>query len=101
VVAVLCTCHVVSRAEKKATKVLFHTLTTRLANFTFINNTIKGVNQGVAGEAADVFIGNSVPVRARASHFFACCFPVASRAFTHSSSQHTTISRCFAYEYEE
>ena len=58
-----------------------------LANFTFINNTIKGVNQGVAGEAADVFIGNSVPVRARASRFFACCFPVASRAFTHSSSQ--------------
>ena len=58
-----------------------------LANFTFINNTIKGVNQGVAGEAADVFIGNSVPVRARASRFSACCFPVASRAFTHSSSQ--------------
>ena len=58
-----------------------------LANFTFINNTIKGVNQGVAGEEADVFIGNSVPVRARASRFSACCFPVASRAFTHSSSQ--------------
>jgi hypothetical protein len=34
-----------------------------LTNFSFVNNTIKGVNEGVAGEAADVYIGNSVPVR--------------------------------------
>ena len=36
-----------------------------LSNWTFRNNVIKGVNQGVAGEAADIFIGNSVPVRPR------------------------------------
>jgi hypothetical protein len=33
-----------------------------LANWTFVNNVITGVNQGVAREAADIFIGNSVPV---------------------------------------
>jgi hypothetical protein len=33
-----------------------------LSNWTFQNNVIKGVNQGVAREAADIFIGNSVPV---------------------------------------
>ena len=33
-----------------------------LANWTFVNNVITGVNQGVARESADIFIGNSVPV---------------------------------------
>jgi hypothetical protein len=43
-----------------------------LTNLTFSNNVIRGVNQGVAGEAADVFIGNSVPVR---TSFQLCCPP--------------------------
>ena len=41
-----------------------------VANWTFVNNVVKGVNQGPCMEVADVYIGNSVPVSARV----ACCF---------------------------
>ncbi len=40
-----------------------------VANWTFVNNVVKGVNQGPCMEVADVYIGNSVPVSARE----ACC----------------------------
>lgn len=66
-----------------------------LANFTFVNNTIKGVNQGVAGEEADVFIGNSVPVRAHASRFSPVVFLLLPAIYHSRCFPPFTKSRCF------